>query len=258
VRGVKKACLLILIAAPALADELQILDDAQRREAVKTASKDELAAVMQQTPPRTLIEIGKQAVVALGTYSYRMGKTERVKGELLDEQTIDVFVKEDPFAVRLEYVKGPATGRKVIYNSKEKSDEFRIHETGFFGIFGKLWINVDSSLAKTDSNHTVKEAGMLRLFKRLESDLDKGDKLGGFKVTHEGWSPTGEWCAVYIAPNEGKGFSAYKTRICTDLAVGLPVKVESFDTRSNLLERYLFSDVKTVSKPASFFETSAL
>jgi hypothetical protein len=258
VRGVKKALLILLLAAPANAAELHLLDDAQRREAVKTSSKEELAAAMQQTPPRTLIEIGKQAVAALGTYSYRMGKTERVKGELLDEQTIDVFVKENPFAVRLEYVKGPAAGRKVLYNSKERTDEFRVHETGFFGIFGELWVGVDSSLAKTDSNHTVKEAGMMRLLTRLETDLDKGEKQGGFTVTHEGWSPAGEWCAVYEAPNQGKGFSAYKTRICTDLSAGLPMKVESYDTKSHLLERYLFSDVKTVSKPASFFETGSL
>ncbi len=253
-----RAILWLLLAAPAFASELQILDDAQRREAVKTASKDELAKAMQQTPPRTLIEIGKQAVAALGTYSYRMGKTERVKGELLDEQTIDVFVKEDPFAVRLEYVKGPAAGRKVVYNSKERPDEFRVHETGLFGVLGKLWVGVDSSLAKTDSNHTVKEAGMMRLLNRLETDLDKGDRQGGFKVTHEGWSATGEWCAVYEAPNEGKGFSAYKTRICTDLSVGLPVKVESFDLKSHLLERYLFSDVKTVSKPGTLFDTGSI
>ncbi|MFT3838304.1 MAG: DUF1571 domain-containing protein [Myxococcaceae bacterium] len=253
-----RALALVLLAAPAFGAELKILDDAQRREAVKTATKDELAQAMQQTPPRTLILIGKQAVAALGTYSYRMGKTERVKGELLDEQTIDVFVKEDPFAVRLEYVKGPAAGRKVLYNSKERADEFRVHESGFFGVFGKLWVSVDSSMAKTDSNHTVKEAGLARLLNRLESDLDKGDKQGGFKVTHEGWNASGEWCAIYEAPNEGKGFSAYKTRICTDLSAGLPMKVESYDARSHLLERYLFSDVKTVSKPAAFFETGSL
>ncbi len=250
--------LAVLVAAPAFAASLEALDDAQRREAVKKASKEELAEAMQQTPPRTLIDIGKKAALALGDYSYRMAKTERVKGKLLDEQTMDVYVHEQPFAVRLEYLKGPAAGRKVLYNSKSRADEFRVREAGFFGIFGNMWISLDSSLAKSDSNHTVKEAGMMRLLTRLETDLERGDKLGGFEVKHEGWNGDGLWCALYLAPNQGKGFAAYKTRICTDLMAGLPMRVESFDTKDQLLERYLVSDVKRVTKPADFFDPEKL
>lgn len=254
----KAATLAALISLPAFAAELEILTDAQRREAVKTATKEELAEAMQKTPPRTLIQLSKEAVATLGTYSYRIGKTERVKGELLDEQQIDVFVKEEPFAVRLEYLKGPGAGRKVLYNSKVRADEFRVHESGFFGVFGNVWISVDSSLAKTDSNHTVKEAGMQRLLTRLETDLGRGDALGGFKVSHEGWNKDGHWCAMYEAPNQGKGFAAFKTRICTDVKAGVPARVECFDTKDQLLERYLFSDVKSVTKPDSFFDPKSL
>jgi hypothetical protein len=225
---------------------------------VKNASKDELAQTMQQAPPKTLITLGKRAVASLGTYSYRMAKTERINGQLLDEQTVDVFVKESPFAVRLEFVKGPSSGRKVLYNSKSRAAEFRVRESGFLSIFGKLWIDVDSSLAKSDSNHSVKEAGMGRLLDRFESDLVRGEGQGGFKIVHEGWSSDGVWCAMYLPPNAGKGFSAFKTRICSDLLQGLPVKVEGFDAKENLLERYRFSDVKAVTKPDTFFDPDSL
>ncbi len=254
----RAAAILLVFAVPALAAKLDVLDDAARREAVKTASKEELAEAMKETPARTLLASGKRAVAALGTYSYRMGKTERVKDKLLDEQTIEVYVKEDPFAVRLEYLKGPSSGRTVLYNSKVRSNEFRVHESGLFSVLGRMWIDVDSSLAKSDSNHTVKEAGMMRLLTRLETDLGRGDQVGGFQVDHEGWNPEGLWCAKYVAPNMGKGFAAYKTRVCTDLAVGLPMKVECFDTKDRLLERYVFSDVKTVAKPDDFFDPDKL
>jgi hypothetical protein len=234
--------------------DVEKLDDGERRDAVKTASREELAEVMQKSPPRALIDAGKQAVAALGMYSYRMGKTERVKGTLLDEQTIDVVVKEAPFAVRLEYVKGPGAGRKVLYNTKARTDDFRVHETGFFSLFGGLWISCDSSLAKSDSNHTIKEAGIGRLLARFESDLVRGESMGGFKVTHEGWTADGIWCSLYFPPNGGRDFSGYKTRICSDLTAGLPVRVETFDEKGNLLERYLFSQVKTVVKPDAFFD----
>jgi hypothetical protein len=250
--------LLAFVALPALAASLGVLDDAQRREAVQKASREELAQAMEQTPPRTLIEIGKKAAAALGEYSYRLAKTERVKGKLLDEQTMDVYVREEPFAVRLEYVKGPAAGRKVAYDSKSRANEFRVHEAGFFSLLGNMWLSCDSSLAKSDSNHTVKEAGMMRLLTRLERDFVRGETEGGFQVKPEGWNADGQWCAVYLAPNQGKDFAAYKTRICTDLMAGLPLRVETYDLQDRLLERYVVWDVKRLDKPDAFFDPGKL
>ena len=216
----------------------------------------ELAAkVMKETPPIELIAMGREAVTALGPYKYRMAKQERVNGELLPVQDVDMFVQEKPFAVRLHYVGGPSKGRKVLFNTKEKTDKFRVREAGMLGVFGALWISVDSGLAKKDSNHTVKEAGLGNLLDRFTADLRKAEAAGGMKVTQEGWKGAGRWCTLYEAPNGGKGFDAAKSRICTDVDTRLPAKVEAYDEAGVLKEQYEFRDVKSVQHPPKFFDS---
>ena len=51
-----------------------------------------------------------------------------------------------------------SAGRKLIFNSTVKKNEFRVRESGFLAIVGRLWIRLDSDLTKNDSNHTVAEA----------------------------------------------------------------------------------------------------
>ena len=211
--------------------------------------------VMTETPPVTLIGMGREAVKALGPYRYRMAKQERVGGELLPVQDIDMFVQEKPFAVRLHYVGGPAKGRKVLYNPSERKDDFRVREAGFLGVFGAVWISIESGLAKKDSNHTVKEAGMGALLERFEHDLKKADGVGGMKVVHEGWDKLGHWCTMYVAPNGGKGFDSAKSRICTDVDTRLPAKVEGFDGAGAVTERYEFSDVRSAVYPPKYFDS---
>ena len=212
--------------------------------------------VMRETPPAELIGLGREAVTGLGPYRYRMAKQERVGGDLKPVDDIDMYVQEKPFAVRLHYVGGPAKGRKVLYNSKERADDFRVREHGFLGVFGAVWISVSSGMAKKDSNHTVKEAGMGPLLDRFSADLKKAESIGGMKVTHEGWNARGHWCTVYVAPNGGKGFDAAKSRICTDVDTRLPSKVEAYDEAGTLKEQYEFRDVVRVQHPPKFFDSA--
>lgn len=212
--------------------------------------------VMIETPPAELIGMGRESVKALGPYRYRMAKQERIKGELLPVQDIDMYVQEDPFAVRLHYVGGPSKGRKVLYNPKDRTDDFRVREAGFLGVFGAVWVSIDSGLAKKDSNHTVKEAGMGPLLERFEADLKKAQGMGGMKVTQEGWDKLGHWCTMYVAPDGGKGFASAKSRICTDVDSRLPAKVESFDVAGVVTERYEFSDIRSAVHPPKFFDSA--
>lgn len=231
------------VEAPAL-PPLTELSDGDRRARVATMSKDELATFMRETPGEALVKMGLRAVAALGTYTYTMTKQERVGGKLLDAQQIATTLRESPFAVRLEFVAGPAKGRKVIYNPAVRADEFRVREAGFFSIAGRLWISLESGLAKKDSNHTIKESGLGNLLRRFERDQARAKEKGGLTVKQEGWDAKGLYCALYVMPNEGQGFDAASTRICTDVPAGLPARVEGYDARGTLLERFEFAGVK--------------
>ena len=159
-------------------------------------------------PPEELIANGQHAIESLGTYSFRMYKRERLKGELHPTQEILATIREKPFAVKLEFIKGPGRGRRVLYNSAIRPNEFRVREAGLFSVIGGMWIDVDTRLARRESSHTVTESGLGNLFRRLEKERTRAVPQGGFAVKDEGRNPKGNDCALWISPNKGAGFAA--------------------------------------------------
>lgn len=258
-RGMSRWVVLLLsgvagVASAGPSNELTALSDSARREFVKATPRDELERIFKETPQAQLLSMGLRIIGAVNTYSYRMLKQERVRGELLPEQTIDVFVREAPFAVRLHYVRGPGAGRKVVYNPGVRASEFRVREAGLLSIAGSIWLNVDSTFAKSDSNHTVREAGIGTLLARLMRDTDRARPLGGFTLIPEGWNEKGEACGSYLSPPATPPFDYAKTRICTDLASGVPMKVEGYGLKGELLEKWHFSNYKPDTYPSEFFD----
>ncbi len=234
------------------------LTDSERRAAVAKATPEELEQALKETPVPKLIEMGQKAVTALGTYSFRMVKRERIKGELHEEQEIVATIREAPFAARLEFVKGPSKGRRILYNPAIRKRDFRVREPGLLSIVGGIWIDVDSSLAKKDSNHTVLEAGLGNLLRRFMRDHERALPMGGFAVKHQGWNANGNFCSIWISPNNGVGFDSAMTRICTDLKSGLPAIVEGFDAKGTMIETYAFFDPKKVTLGDLFLKPEGL
>jgi hypothetical protein len=221
-------------------------------------SREEVAQALRTMAPEELVARGQQAVQALGTYTYRMLKQERVNGVLLPEDEIQTFVRERPFAVRLHYLKGPSAGRRVAWAPAVRADEFRVREAGMLSYTGSWWIGVDDGLAKRDSNHTIREAGMGPLLNRFAKDQAMAKPLGGYSFTHEGWDARGHWCTFLLAPNKGKGFDSAKTRICTDPDLRLPMKVETFTIDDQLIERYVMSKLVKHVATDEFFDPAKL
>lgn len=231
------------------------MTEAERKQQVARMSRAELEVALRTSTPNLLLNLSAQAILALGPYQYVMVKQERIRGTLQGEQTILTTIQEDPSAIRLEYLKGPSAGRKLIYNSAVKKKEFRVREPGFLSIVGRLWIPLDSELTRNDSNHTVAEAGLGSLVRRLLQDQTRaGAALG---VEHEGWTPQGHFCSLYVLPNGGKGFEYARTRVCTDPVAGYPMKIEGFDLSGALIERYAFSEVKPVTPDSTTFDPEA-
>lgn len=238
---------LIVVAAP-----WGPMTEADRKAKVTNMSREELETALRTTPPDLLLNLSAQAIAAIGPYQYLMVKQERIRGTLQGEQTIRTTIQEEPNAIRLEYLKGPSSGRKLVYNSTIKKNEFRVREAGFLAIVGKLWIPLDSDLTRNDSNHTVAEAGLGSLVRRLQADQKRaGAEIG---VQHEGWNADGHFCSLYVLPNGGKGFDNAKTRVCTDPQAGVPMKVEGFDAAGGLIERYAFSELKPATIDKTTFD----
>ncbi|MHB8417950.1 MAG: DUF1571 domain-containing protein [Myxococcales bacterium] len=200
-------------------------------------------------PTELLLEKARAALQALGPYRVKLTEQERVGGKLLDPQTIQLWIREKPLAVRLLYLAGPAKGRKGLYDSKVRAGDIRVREAGFLGVAGAIWIGIHNSLCLRDTNHPVTDVGFGALI-RLEAEVfDKAKAFGGFTRTDEGVNERGHHCLRFDAPKGAKGLYAVRSDICIDPARLLPVEMTNWDEKG-LLEKYDFSDLEpgTVSE----------
>jgi hypothetical protein len=186
-----------------------------------------------------LLARGRAAVAALGAYRVRSTVEERIKGKLQDPQTLQMWVREQPFAVRVEYLTGHAQGRKVFYDAQTRPGDVRVKESGFLGIVGALWISTKSSLVYGDTNHPITDVGLGAILRIQSADIEKAKAFGGYKRTDVGLNERGRYCIQYDAPPSATGLYATRSLICLDPATALPLEVTDWDQKG-LLERFIF------------------
>lgn len=203
-----------------------------------------------------LLDAGEEAVRALGAYSARLVKQERVDGELLPVQTLELVIREDPLAVRILYTGGPPKGRRVLYDATARKGELRVKEPGLLGVVGAVWLDVDSGMTRRDTNHPVTNLGLGPIIRLMKRDFEAAKAFGGLKRHDEGPDARGRHCLVFTAPESAKGLYAHKTRVCMDAKSLIPAVVEVHD-KKGLLETYEWSEVKKVTVDANTFTPKA-
>jgi Protein of unknown function (DUF1571) len=235
---------------------LSTLSDGERAELVRSAQPAALAALCRRTSVPELLTLAHRTLESLGTYAARMTKQERVGGELLEPQTVELTMRERPRASLLRYVSGPAAGRKVLYDETQRKTQLRAHESGLKGIVGALWIDLDSRLTRGDSNHSVTEIGFGSILGFIEQDLARSKAFGGETRFDEGFDGHGDWCMRFTAPAGATGLIGDDTRICYDLTLALPVSL-AVSLHGQLIERYTYEQVEPRTLAPDFFNVQA-
>ena len=205
-------------------------------------SRDDQAKVLHDASVEELLALGRAALPKMGIYRAKLTKQERIGSKLQSPQVLRIVVREEPLAIRMEFLEGP-TGRKLIYDSTTRPDELRVHEHGFLGIVGATWVSIHSSLVRGDSNHLVSEAGLGALLRLQAADMVRAKPFGGFSRNDEGWNERGRWCVRYDAPPKATGLYATASRVCLDAATALPMEMTVWDAHG-LLESYLYTELE--------------
>ncbi len=196
-------------------------------------------AALKSATPEELLARARASVAALGAYKQRSTVEERIKGVLKPAHVLQQWIREDPRAVRLEFIAGRAKGRKVLYDSMARPGELRVREPGLLGLAGALWIRVDSSLVFGDTNHPITDVGLGAVLRIQTADFDRAKTFGGYTRTDEGLNERGHYCIRYDAPARAVGLYAARSLVCLDPATALPLEVTVWDPQG-LLERYTF------------------
>jgi len=204
--------------------------------------REDQAKVLREASVEEILALGRAALPKIGVYRAKLTKQERIGSKLQSPQVLRIVVREEPLAIRMEFLEGP-TGRKLIYDSTTRPDDLRVHEHGFLGIVGATWISIRSSLVRGDSNHLVTEAGIGALLRLQAADMVRAKPFGGFSRNDEGWNERGRWCVRYDAPPKASGLYATASRVCLDPATALPMEMTVWDAWG-LLESYLYTELE--------------
>ena len=180
-------------------------------------------------------------------YTATFYKQERVKGELLPLETIELKFRK-PFGVYLRWLSGDFAGREVIYVRGWNEDKIRAHQGSFPDVTVSL--RPDSSLAMRGNRHPITKVGFGEIIRLMVRDARLAEARPQDDVQY---TDLGEWdvygtrsrCIEARAP--GGKFSPYyapRAKICFSVKTKLPTRVSSWDEEDNLVEDYAFSDVR--------------
>ena len=190
---------------------------------------------------RSVVARSRAALDAMGTYQVQINRQERVGGVLLPAEDVQLSVRRSPKAVRLEWPSGAHKGREAIYAAGEGGGLLHVHMGDSLVPVPNLSLPPDSPLVMKNSRHPITEAG----FDALVTTLERGvsDQPDGASTTYRGMeTPTAVGHACHkIERHNASGETWF---FYLDAQTALPAMVEGTSPTGELLERYVFHDVK--------------
>ena len=109
----------------------------------------------------------ERAYASVQDYTATFYKQERVKGELLPLETIELKFRK-PFGVYLRWLSGDFAGREVIYVRGWNEDKIRAHQGSFPDVTVSL--RPDSSLAMRGNRHPITKVGFGEIIRLMVRD----------------------------------------------------------------------------------------
>jgi hypothetical protein len=208
-----------------------------------------------------LLKKGMAFLQATPDYTAQFMKRELVNGELLEEQTMAMKVRHEPFSIYLKWLDGDA-GREVMYVDGVNDGKMLVHSgTGWKSRLPAILMEPDSTLAMQEARYPVTRAGMLALADTIigfnQKDLESKsfshchhleDQLVGNRSCH---------CFVLEYKDRAANGDYRKSMTLIDKEWCIPLYIKNFgwpadDVKRSeeeldeltLLEHYVYTDVK--------------
>lgn len=184
-------------------------------------------------------------------------KQERVNGQLQQEQTIQLRVRQEPFSVYMKWL-GPQklAGQEACYVAGKHNNQLRAKASGpLLGALGFVTLDPRDAKVMANNRHPITEAGLGNLIEKISAGTEKERQLPPDQLT----VALGEYrflnrpvtrVETTRKVNNGQ-FYAYRSVVYFDKETRLPVRVEAYDwpraggpPTGDLLECYSFVDLK--------------
>lgn len=209
------------------------------------------------------IEILKKGITFLQStpdYTALFTKRELVNGEMLDEQTMSMKVRHEPFSVYLKWLDYD-TGREVMYVDGVNDGKMLVHAGGWKARLPALLMSPDSSLAMKEARYPVTRAGILALANSIIEYNGKDLELKNFARCQqlEDQSVGDRNCCCFVLEYKDRDSSPEYRKSVTliDKEWSVPLFITNFawpnedlvdaDTdldEATLIEQYSYSEVR--------------
>lgn len=189
---------------------------------------------------RQVTQEARNQLSTLTSYQLDLERQEVVDDILQPAEVVTLSILRNPRCVRLEWREGPNQSREVLYQ-----EGGQMHVKMPNPIMPRVSLAPDSPLALRNSRHPISEAGLDTIVSQLELTVQRHEartassdsiSYGGVESPFPGAPPchklerltaTGETWLVYL-----------------DEQTHLPFLVQGNDARQNLLERYVFRNIR--------------
>lgn len=247
------------LAASPVAAQQQWLAQAIKSGDLAKMPDAQIVARMQAISAEALARYLKTEAAAMPEYQYQLTRQERLNGQW--QTTPDrmmVKIRQQPRAVYAKWQpNGAHDGQEILYDETRRPNEMYGHLGGIMG-FTSIWSNIDGTLARSQSNHTVRDLGFEFIADQIVHDGQSFRKeglsekpvrtsvadVGGVRVLALEWE----------APSGPPAHYAYKSRVLIDLKTGRFRGIEAWDDAGQKLEEMRFDNVKRESWTDATFD----
>ena len=210
---------------------------ATKTAAVRTATKPDDALAKA----RELVAKARVKVDGMASYQVQINRIERVGGQLQPAEDVWVSIRREPKAVRLEWRNGSHKGREVIYSKSDPSGMMHVNLADSLVPVPKLSIPPDSPMVMKMSRHPITEAGFDTILGHIEATLST--KNDGSKMSYDGLeSPPAVGRPCHKLTRQTANGETWVVHV--DAETELPAMVQATSGSGELLEKYVFKDVK--------------
>ena len=223
-----------------------------RRETTQPRQDAPAASPLDQ--PIQIAQKAREKFRTIQDYSCMLVKRERVGGQLLPMEFIQMKTRNRPFSVYMRWQQ-PYDGREAIYVDGQHGGKLMVHSTGVEKVVGgTVALDPRGDMAMENSRHDITEAGLGNLIEQLCTRWEAERKLNQSQVEVRDNAKVDNrvcWCVKTQHPNDPRHYSYYRARVFFDKETSLPIRFEAYDwprrgsaPDGDLVEEYTYRDLK--------------
>ncbi|MGF6697805.1 hypothetical protein OKW38_002417 [Paraburkholderia sp. MM5496-R1] len=214
---------------------LEKLDDAQ------------LVALFQSLDPLALPRYIKEGPNDYPSYEFTMSRSERIRGIWPDKPDhMLVRVAHDPLRIYAKWLAdGAHAGQEIIYDESKRSDETYGHLGGIMNVM-PLWTSLTGALARSQSNHSVRDLGTEYVADQYLSEGKKYTEAGlprSVRIEVKTIDGVRVVAFTFETPVGQPRFYAKKETLGLDLRHPFFRSVQSYDNDGKIFEQIVFESI---------------